>query len=135
MKAICISALLVLGPVGPALDWGQKGHSIVAEIAQRRLSPDAWARISTLFATATSYALPCGTGEPTSPGWRNNGCRARMWGPWALEAHKIAIDDAFTVPMDADLGEDYLKLAQPMVDQQLAVAGLRLARTLNDIFR
>src|SRR5262249_9792890 len=51
---------------------------------------------------------------------------------WALEAHKIAIDVAFTVPIDADLGEDYLKLAQPMVDQQLALAGLRLARTERD---
>jgi len=42
---------------------------------------------------------------------------------------------AFTVPIDADLGEDYLMLAQPMVDQQLALAGLRLARTLNEIFK
>jgi hypothetical protein len=36
---------------------------------------------------------------------------------------------------DADPGEDYLKLAQPMVDQQLALAGLRLARTLSEIFK
>jgi hypothetical protein len=50
---------------------------------------------------------------------------------WTLEAHKIAIDVAFTVPMNADLGEEYLELAQPMVDQQLALAGLRLARTSN----
>ena len=36
--------------------------------------------------------------------------------------------------MSADLGQDYLALALPTVDRQLAVAGLRLARVLNEIF-
>ena len=54
---------------------------------------------------------------------------------WALDAHKIAIEVAFTVPMNADLGEDYLAFALPKVDQQLALAGLRLARTLNEIWK
>ena len=36
--------------------------------------------------------------------------------------------------MNADLGQDYLTLALPTVDRQLAVAGLRLARELNEIF-
>jgi hypothetical protein len=53
---------------------------------------------------------------------------------WMLEAHKVAQDVALKAPMDADLGEDYLNLALPAVDRQLAVAGLRLARVLNEIF-
>jgi S1/P1 Nuclease len=54
---------------------------------------------------------------------------------WALAAHKIAVDVAFTVAINADLGEDYLQLTRPQVDQQLGLAGLRLARTLNEILQ
>jgi hypothetical protein len=53
---------------------------------------------------------------------------------WTEEAHKAARDVAFKAAMNADLGEDYLTLAQPTVDRQLAVAGLRLARILNEMF-
>jgi hypothetical protein len=37
MKAILLAGLLVLPPAAHAFAWGQEGHSIVAEIAQRRL--------------------------------------------------------------------------------------------------
>jgi nuclease S1 len=53
---------------------------------------------------------------------------------WTLEAHKAARDVAFKAPMNADLDQEYLTLALPTVDHQLAVAGLRLARMLNEIF-
>jgi hypothetical protein len=53
---------------------------------------------------------------------------------WTLEAHKAARDVAFKAPMNADLNQDYVTLALPTVDRQLAVAGLRLARVLNEIF-
>jgi hypothetical protein len=53
---------------------------------------------------------------------------------WTEEAHKAARDVAFKAPMNADLGQDYLTLALPTVDRQLAVAGLRLARVLNEIY-
>ena len=53
---------------------------------------------------------------------------------WLLETHKAARDVAMTAPVNADLGQDYLTLVQPTVDRQLAVAGLRLARVLNEIF-
>jgi nuclease S1 len=53
---------------------------------------------------------------------------------WTEEAHKAARDVAFKAPMNADLGQDYLTLVQPTVDRQLAIAGLRLARVLNEIF-
>jgi S1/P1 Nuclease len=49
---------------------------------------------------------------------------------WALEAHRAAGDVAIAgVTMDAHLGADYLAAVRPI---QLAVAGLRLARTLNE---
>jgi hypothetical protein len=53
---------------------------------------------------------------------------------WTLEAHRVARDVAFKASMNADLGQDYLTLALPTVDRQLATAGLRLARVLNEIF-
>jgi len=54
---------------------------------------------------------------------------------WALDAHQIAINVAFKAEMDGDLGDEYLQSARPMVDQQLALAGLRLARLLNEVLR
>ena len=41
MRAIACAALLALPLGGPALAWGPEGHSIVAEIAQQRLTPQA----------------------------------------------------------------------------------------------
>ena len=41
---------------------------------------------------------------------------------WALQAHKLAKDVSYVDEND------------PIVDQQLAVAGLRLAKVLNDTF-
>jgi len=54
---------------------------------------------------------------------------------WVLEAHQVAIDVVFTAPMQSELGEEYLTRVLPMVDQQLALAGLRLARTLNEVLK
>ena len=55
---------------------------------------------------------------------------------WALEAHKAARDVAVAgVTMDAHLGADYLAAVRPTLDRQLAVAGLRLARTLNEALK
>jgi hypothetical protein len=51
---------------------------------------------------------------------------------WAEEAHKAARDVAFTVPENAELGEDYVARTLPTLDRQLALAGLRLARILNE---
>ena len=56
MKTIWIAALLVLAPCAQALAWGQEGHSIVAEIAQQRLSPPAAAAIETLLGRGRSLA-------------------------------------------------------------------------------
>src|SRR6266699_3751837 len=37
----CLAAMLAIGCAGHALAWDQEGHSIIAEIAQRRLGPAA----------------------------------------------------------------------------------------------
>ena len=55
---------------------------------------------------------------------------------WALEAHKAARDVVVAgVTMNAHLGADYLAAVRPTLDRQLAVAGLRLARTLNEALK
>ena len=55
---------------------------------------------------------------------------------WALEAHRAARNVAVAgVAMDAHLGADYLAAVRPTLDRQLAAAGLRLARTLNEALK
>ena len=53
---------------------------------------------------------------------------------WAEEAHHAAQLPLFSVDENADLGDDYVKAALPILDRQLALAGLRLARVLNEEF-
>jgi hypothetical protein len=53
---------------------------------------------------------------------------------WAMEAHKIAIDVVYVLPEDLKLDDSYYRRALPAVDRQLALAGLRLARVLNEAF-
>ena len=49
MKSVVRAMALVCGIVGQAFGWGQEGHAIVAEIAQRRLDPQTLAKIETLL--------------------------------------------------------------------------------------
>ena len=51
---------------------------------------------------------------------------------WAMESHDIARDHVYTLPDDRKLGEGYYRANAPVVDQQLAKAGVRLAKLLND---
>ncbi|WP_316189933.1 S1/P1 nuclease [Bradyrhizobium sp. SZCCHNS1054] len=50
---------------------------------------------------------------------------------WANEAHQLAHDVAYDAPDDGILGVKYFTKASPVVDRQLAVAGVRLARILD----
>jgi hypothetical protein len=54
---------------------------------------------------------------------------------WALEAHAAAANVAYVLPDDLKLGEAYYQQSVPTVDRQLALAGIRLARLLNEAFR
>ena len=50
---------------------------------------------------------------------------------WAMQSHDLARDHAYTLPSDNRLGEQYVKQALPVVEAQLARAGVRLAFLLN----
>ena len=51
---------------------------------------------------------------------------------WAMESQGVARDNVYVLPEDHNLGEDYYEANVPVVDQQLAKAGVRLAKLLND---
>jgi len=57
MKAFCLAAVLAVAPLHQAWAWGQEGHSIVAEIAQRRLSPAAADAVNRLLAKASMASI------------------------------------------------------------------------------
>ena len=56
MKTTWFAALLAILPAHQVLAWGQEGHSVVAEIAQRRLSPQAAAMVARLLGHGHSLA-------------------------------------------------------------------------------
>jgi hypothetical protein len=56
MKAICLAIWLAVASAGHAWAWGQEGHSIVAEIAQRRLTPEAAAMVEQVLGRGHSLA-------------------------------------------------------------------------------
>jgi hypothetical protein len=53
---------------------------------------------------------------------------------WALQAHAAAVKVAYAVPEDHKLGQAYYQQSLPTVDQQLALAAIRLAHMLNVAF-
>ena len=56
LRTLSLSAALTFAFLAPAAAWGPDGHSIVAEIAQRRLSPEAAAMVATLLGRGHSLA-------------------------------------------------------------------------------
>jgi hypothetical protein len=56
LRTLTLSAALTCAMLAPAAAWGPEGHSIVAEIAQRRLSPEAAAMVATLLGRGHSLA-------------------------------------------------------------------------------
>ncbi len=53
---------------------------------------------------------------------------------WATESHLLARSNAYDVPKDGRLGQDYFDKNIPVVERRLSVAGVRLAALLNVIF-
>src|SRR5262249_32037343 len=49
---------------------------------------------------------------------------------WAEDGHKIAVEVAYDLPESHFLAKPYYDKAEPLVDQQLAVAGVRLSRSV-----
>ena len=53
---------------------------------------------------------------------------------WANASYQLAKDDAYNIPNNGELDTTYVDANQPVIDEQLAVAGLRLAAILNAAF-
>ncbi|MGY3149323.1 hypothetical protein ACVWYQ_006322 [Bradyrhizobium sp. USDA 3397] len=53
---------------------------------------------------------------------------------WALETHRAAIDLFSIQPPNGVFDDAYLVKVRPILDRQLSVAGVRLAKLLNDAF-
>ncbi len=51
---------------------------------------------------------------------------------WAMESKEIARQHVYAFPEDHKLGEDYYQANVSVIDKQLAKAGVRLAKLLND---
>src|SRR5215510_4681790 len=56
LRSLTLSVALACVLVGTAAAWGPEGHSIVAEIAQRRLSPQGAGLVETLLGRGHSLA-------------------------------------------------------------------------------
>jgi hypothetical protein len=54
---------------------------------------------------------------------------------WAVESHQYARSTAYDIPDGAILEMNYYNEALPVIDRQLALAGVRLARYLTDTLK
>lgn len=61
---------------------------------------------------------------------------ARITDPsaWATESYQLAVSNAYAVPKDGLLGQEYFDRNLPVVNERLSMAGVRLAVLLNQIF-
>jgi hypothetical protein len=66
------------------------------------------------------------------PGRDLTGLKGGSPADWATDAHRLAHEVAYDVPDDGVLGVKYFSKASPVVDRQLALAGIRLAQLLQD---
>lgn len=102
------------------LQWAGEGtnlHSVWDTQLIRSIDPDWTRHVSRLSPSATT--LPLATLDSAD---------------WALESCAIAFSDGF-YPGSARIDEAaYLKRWQPVVDQRLSLAGMRLAALLNALF-
>ncbi len=53
---------------------------------------------------------------------------------WATESYLLARSNAYAVPKDGRIGQDYLDKNIPVIERRLSVAGVRLALLLNAVF-
>jgi hypothetical protein len=56
MRLLILALVSGFASITQAFAWGQEGHSIIAEIAQRRLSPESAAMVSQVLGTGHSLA-------------------------------------------------------------------------------
>jgi hypothetical protein len=51
---------------------------------------------------------------------------------WAMEGHQVAVENAYRIPRNRQLGERYEAANMPLVDLAIIKAGVRLAMVLNE---
>jgi S1/P1 Nuclease len=74
IPALILASALTCGLAGPCLAWGPEGHSIVGEIAQSRLSPQAAQAVASLLrgrslASIASWADDVRATRPETSNW------------------------------------------------------------------
>jgi hypothetical protein len=74
MRSLALAAALVCALTGNAFAWGQEGHSIIAEVAQQRLSEPAARMVAALLrgrslASIASWADDTRDVRPETAGW------------------------------------------------------------------
>ncbi len=60
--------------------------------------------------------------------------RNLMPSDWATDSYALAVEYAYDIPKDGQLADAYFQRNIPVVDQQLATGGVRLAALLNAVF-
>ena len=53
---------------------------------------------------------------------------------WATESHTLAHSNAYPVPKDGRIGQDYFDKNIPVANDRLSTAGMRLSALLNAVF-
>ena len=53
---------------------------------------------------------------------------------WANESYKLAHSNAYAVPQNGKLGQAYYRQNIQVVNERLAIGGMRLAAVLNDLY-
>lgn len=143
-----------------ALAWGQEGHSIIAEIAEHRLETPTLDKVRKLLrvevptlkggadvslASVASWADDYRAAHRETTNWHfvNIPVERLTYDPavdcppadWAVESHQYARSTAYDIPDGAILEMNYYNEALPVIDRQLALAGVRLARYLTDTLK
>ena len=122
--------LLMLMP----LDWGFKGHQVVGAIASQHLTPKAQQAVAQLLEDYQDFnALMDQLPIPTGVQVRD--IASQTLAQWVAETHALAYEVYDNAPPNSNLSSVYQKENLPLVYQQLQKAGLRLAATLNTIFK
>jgi hypothetical protein len=53
---------------------------------------------------------------------------------WTNESYRLAVENAYQVPEDGELGQEYLDRNLPVISERLAMGGIRFAALLNEIW-
>lgn len=101
LASLACCAALLLGPAHTAHAWGEEGHSIVAEIASRRLSPEARTGIEALLGKGASLASVSGWADDE----RVRDPRTTRWHFVEIPLAKDDYDPARDCVADPDKGD------------------------------